>query len=100
MTDADFFLANPGRAHRLRLATASEIAEEVKVSEADGWWFAAIRQPEPGVRYGFMFSASWPPPGSAGSEEGARWVFHRIAAGGSRLALSIVTSTSSDGRRR
>ena len=88
-------------AHRLRLATADEITKEVGIAEAAGFWFAAVRQPEPGLRYGFLFSASWPPPLDVNDEEVAQRVFHRVATGGGpRLALSIVTSSSSNGGRR
>ena len=53
--DAAFFKANPTRNHRMRLATANEIAvfdsAEGTQAGADGfWWLVVVRQFAPGER--------------------------------------------------
>ena len=64
--DAAFFKANPTRNHRMRLATANEIAvfdsAEGTQAGADGfWWLVVVRQLAPGERAMTRIYAPLPP---------------------------------------
>jgi hypothetical protein len=84
--DSAFFKANPTRNHRMRLATANEIATVdiagIAPAGADGWWWlTAVREISPGKRAAVCFYAPLPPwPLAQTSERLARAVFD-FAAG-------------------
>ncbi len=64
--DSAFFKANPTRNHRMRLATANEIAvfdsAEGTQAGADGfWWLVVVRQLAPGERAMTRIYAPLPP---------------------------------------
>ena len=79
--DAAFFKANPTRNHRMRLATANEIAvfdsTDGTQAGADGfWWLVVVRQLAPGERAMTRIYAPLPPwPLAETSERLAQVVF-------------------------
>ena len=75
--DSAFFKANPTRNHRMRLATANEIAvfdsAEGTQAGADGfWWLVVVRQLAPGERAMTRIYAPLPPWPLAKRRNGSR----------------------------